>query len=498
MRTQRQQTPKAGSRRKRSKKTTPARSQSSTAKSLEPTQQWKVIRPCTLADGVSSIFQGDLPGLISSHDSAAQESRILHLILAGAPAAELFKPLVDLLDEPSPLSREEVVAAARAGSFPHQLLLEFIDNLEQFAFFDDLQSILSAGKKDLYELCRKGPFRPILEALLAPKGLAYAQAPMGLVRMHRYPEGPRSAFEEHFLDAAGYSCTNSGRCRVHFSTPPQHAAALQSHFQMIKDRWQREHPQLDLTFSQPEEAQPHTGNGAAEYSQLQEFFELYGDIVFVRRLGNIAHSQYQEVANLYRKALSGYLIDIQAMIFNFLERLQDSSISEQLLRYIVEFSENRLSTRLPEHIIRANQPARIQYLIKLLDRPLRVCGVIRDNHRPGARPFWVEAEGRTSLQILEADEVPGGASGEFWQASHYLHAEEIVCALRDRHGRPYDVRKFGRAASLSLWGAGMSGWNTILIEVPRGTYNPVHSLFTLLRREHQPIFAGSSESGSEH
>jgi hypothetical protein len=210
---------------------------------------------------------------------------------------------------------------------------------------------------------------------------------------------------------------------------------------------------------------------------------------------------------LNKKVLGGYLVFIQNKVFEYLRALMEEDVNAQKLGKIMEFSRDKLSIFLPEALNRGPKEEKIHYLVKKLNRPLRVCGMVRNEGEPGGGPFWVEGVDKTlSCQIVESNQVDM-ASGEqraVWESSTHFNPVDLVCGVRDYKGEPFDLLDFtdpetgfiskksqeGRELKAlelpGLWNGAMADWNTIFVEVPLITFNPVKTILDLLREEHQP------------
>lgn len=462
----------------------------------------RIVRPCTPGDGIRMIFESDHDRLLGFHEEAARQGRIGKLVPASGAASRMFKALLeDLHDCPAEPSAE---------------VRKVFDNLHRFAFFEDLEAVLQQGDR-----------RAVLEYLLTGKGLGYADLPKALLAFHRYPEGPRTSFEEHLVEAAAYTRDAGGVCRVHFTVSPGHEEELRRLLEEVRPRF--EEPlgarfQVSFSFQDRStdtlavdlENRPfrladgsllfRPGGHGALIRNLHELAVQGWDIVLLKNIDNVVPDSRKETGLLWKKLLAGALLALQKRIFGYLDRLEDgASVTPELLEEVEKFMADALVRPVPaEMSLKAEELRR--YLLRILDRPLRVCGVVRNQGEPGGGPFWVEEPGgEVSLQIVETSQI----DPEDWdqqkilRASTHFNPVDIACALRDRHGRPYDLERYidpstvfiskksheGRTLKAlerpGLWNGAMADWNTVFVEVPDATFAPVKTVLDLLRPEHQ-------------
>ena len=473
----------------------------------------RVVRPCTPGDGIRTIFESDHGRLLAFHEEAARQGRIGKLVPASGAASRMFKPLLeDLHDRPAEPSAE---------------VRKVLDNLPRFAFFEDLAAAMRRNGLDLEAARRRGDRRTILESLLTGQGLGYAELPKALLEFHRYPEGPRTAFEEHLVEAAACTRDARGVCRIHFTVSPGHEEELRRLLDEVRPRFEeRLGAGFEVSFSFQErstdtlavdlENRPfrladgsllfRPGGHGALIHNLHALASRGWDIVLLKNIDNVVPDDRKAVGLLWKKLLAGALLALQKRIFGYLDRLEDaSSVTPELLEEVEKFMTDALVRPVPaEMSLRAERLRR--YFLRILDRPLRVCGVVRNQGEPGGGPFWVEEPGgEVSLQIVETSQIDpeDPKQQKILRSSTHFNPVDIACALSDRHGRPYDLeryvdpstvfiaRKFHEGRPLKalerpgLWNGAMADWNTVFVEVPDATFAPVKTVLDLLRPQHQ-------------
>ena len=462
----------------------------------------RVVRPCTPGDGIRMIFESDHDRLLGFHEEAARQGRIGKLVPASGAATRMFKALLeDLHHRPADPSAE---------------VRKVLDNLPRFAFFEDLEPALQSGDR-----------HGVLEYLLTDKGLGYADLPKALLKFHRYPEGPRTSFEEHLVEAAAYTRDAQGVCRAHFTVSPGHEEELRHLLEEVRPRYEeRLSARFEVSFSSQArstdtlavdiEDRPfrladgsllfRPGGHGALIHNLHALAGLGWDVVLLKNIDNVVPDDRKEVGLLWKKLLAGALLALQKRIFGYLDRLEDgASVTPELLEEVEKFMTDALVRPVPaEMSLRAEDLRR--YFLRILDRPLRVCGVVRNQGEPGGGPFWVEGPGgEVSLQIVETSQIDpeDREQQKILRSSTHFNPVDIACALRDRHGRPYDLDRYvdpstvfiakksheGRSLKAlerpGLWNGAMADWNTVFVEVPDATFAPVKTVLDLLRPEHQ-------------
>ncbi|MDY7038596.1 MAG: DUF4301 family protein, partial [Thermodesulfobacteriota bacterium] len=245
------------------------------------------------------------------------------------------------------------------------------------------------------------------------------------------------------------------------------------------------------------------GHGAL----LENLNDLKGDIVFIKNIDNLVQDRLKKKTYIYKKALGGYLVELQGDIFKYIKRLINRDVDEPFLNQVFEFMRSKLSIITPEGMGQSSRSEKLEFLITRLNRPLRICGMVENEGEPGGGPFWVEHEDKTlSLQIVESSQVDMESNDQsaIWKSSTHFNPVDLICGVRDHSGMPFDLMHFSdpdtgfismkskdgnelKALELpGLWNGAMANWNTVFVEVPIITFNPVKTVLDLLRKEHQP------------
>ncbi len=474
-----------------------------------------LVRPCTVGDGIEPIPHAAHEGLLRLYTEAASAGRLARFVPASGAATRMFAHLLRVLQYEGDLLRESLEQAAETSQDARETLA-FLDHLPRFAFRGALAHALRRRGFDLAKLAPHGPYRPILEALLLPEGLAYAHLPKGLLLFHDYPEGARTAFEEQLVEAAGIVRDAEGIIRAHFTISPEHRARFEHHLEEVRARWEpRWRARFAVSFSEQspatdtlaldDDGQPFRADDgrlllrpAGHGALLDNLDAFRGDIILLKNIDNVAPDHRKGPTYLWSKLLVGYLVRLQREIFELLDAL-DAGEGAAVPR-----AEAFVARHFPGSEEAA--PGR-EALRKRLDRPLRVCGMVPARGEPGGAPFWVrERDGRIARQIVESAQVRQDDSAQravFAEATHF-NPVFIACAVRDRLGQPYDLDRFADPEAViiarkthagrplwalerpGLWNGGMARWNSVFVEVPEDVFNPVKTVNDLLRESHQP------------
>ncbi len=456
----------------------------------------RLERPCALGDGIESIPDEELESLIHLHDRAAEEGRCLKFVPASGVATRMFRDLL-------------APDAARSGA-----LRRFMEGLGQLPFAGDLEAHLARSGSDLRTLIRNGQHSKILDALLSERGMGYEKLAKGLLKFHSYVDGARTPLEEHAVEAAGLVRDRHSVCRMHFTVSTSQVDAFRSHIEEVKARFEQRFGvryQAELSVQKPSSdtlavdpaGNPFRGEDGAllfrpagHGALLENLEELRGDIIIVRNIDNVAPDRFKPAIYRWTKALTGRLLLMQGRISELLRRLEDEG-DARAAREAAKLAREELHRECPEDS---------RSLAGLLDRPLRVCGVVPNAGDPGGGPFWVRGKDRSlGLQIVESSQVDPASERqrELFTGGTHVNPVFMVLGVRNRHGVPYELgpyvdpeavivtRKTAGDRDLiglerpGLWNGSMALWNTVFVAMPREVFNPVKTVFDLLRPEHQ-------------
>jgi hypothetical protein len=478
----------------------------------------KLDRPATVGDGIKRLSDKELTTAIHFYENSQEDLRIIKFVPASGAASRMFKSLFAFMNAYKGTEEDY----GRLKNDPeYEPILKFFKEIQHFAFYKDLKGVLERDDFHLEERILKRDYNRVLEYLLTEKGLNYGNLPKGLLKFHQYPEKSRTAAEEHLVEGALYAKSGLDRIMIHFTVSPEHDSDFKRHVEtVIPENSETYHGKYLIHFTQQK---PVTDTIAVDPGNnpfvtddgeilfrpgghgalIENLNDLEGDILFIKNIDNVVPDRLKETTVKYKKALAGVLLEYQERIFYYLRVLEEvKTLSPSFIEEVAEFLRSELCTKLAvqDHI-----EAR-DYFIKKLNRPIRVCGMVKNEGEPGGGPFWCEnPDGTISLQVVESAQVDmdDPLQKKILSESTHFNPVDLVCGIVDYKGDKFDLTKYvdpqtgfisnksqgGRdlkALELpGLWNGSMSDWNTIFVEVPIETFNPVKVVNDLLRDQHQ-------------
>ena len=400
---------------------------------------------------------------------------------------------------------------------------KYFDNIDKFAFYGELDAVCQKNNgKGIKELVKEGNFKAVAANMLKAEGLNYGQLPKGLLLFHNYPEGPRTPMEEHLVEGALYAASN-GEAHVHFTVSHEHMELFKQKVAQKADMYAKKYGiAYDITFS---EQKPSTDTVAANPdgtpfrnsdgsllfrpgghgALIENLNEIEADVIFVKNIDNVVPDRLKGDTVLWKQIIAGVLITLQKKAFEYLELLDSGKYTHEQIEEIIHFVQNDLCCRKAD-IKELEDADLVIYLRKKLNRPMRVCGVVKNVGEPGGGPFLTyNQDGTVSLQILESSQIDKSNKEymEMFTKGTHFNPVDLVCAVKDYKGNAFDLPKFvdpttGFISQKSksgkelqalelpgLWNGAMSDWSTIFVEVPLSTFNPVKTVNDLLRDQHQ-------------
>jgi hypothetical protein len=483
-----------------------------------------LLRPCSVGDGITVFDKQELKRLGEIFVRYALSAKIMKFVPASGAATRMFKLLLSFNNRYEQIDEKRVVSEAEKNDPDHKSLQQFIKGIKKFAFYVDLKSAMSGDGLDIETSISEGQYKVILEYILTSKGLNLANLPKGLIKFHEYPDHARTPFEEHLVEAVAYTQDKDKIVRVHSTVSPDHKEAIERHMEKIRGRYEKLGLKYDVTLSVQK---PSTDTIAVDLDNnpfrdkegrllfrpaghgalLENLSDLKVDIIFIKNIDNVVPDRLKKETFFYKKALGGYLVELQKDIFGYLEKLSRKDVDKQTIKQIMAFTRHKLSIIPPESVKKGSKDDKMSFLFSKLNRPLRVCGMVRNVGEPGGGPFWVKQEDQTaSLQIVESSQVDmtSAAQRAVWQSATHFNPVDLVCGVRDYLDRPFNLMNFtdpntgfisikskeGRELKAlelpGLWNGSMANWNTVFVEVPIITFNPVKTVLDLLRLQHQP------------
>jgi hypothetical protein len=482
----------------------------------------KLNRACTLNDGILQLEKAQFDNLCELHTQAASIGRLMKFVPSSGAASRMFKILLEFCkhqDQQSEKNSKDNTDNA-VGSYADK----FLEHIGDFAFFSDLESLIDK-ENDLNELkgnasnCQK-----ILDAILCPDGLNYVAKPKGIIPFHKYDQGTQTAFQEQLKAGMAYCQDADKTVRIHFTVSNGDEALISEHINHSIENLIDNDCQFEISYSVQNPAsdtialsedndlfRDNDGNivlrPGGHGALLMNLASVDGEIVFLKNIDNVTPDYFPSQTTLYKKLLCGLLIDVQQQIFAFMEQLDNPDLPEDELDKMYKFAFSRLFRVAAKIWSNYSITEKRVFLNDALNRPIRVCGMVKNTGEPGGGPFWVEDdEHNLSLQIVEKAQIDlqNTEQAEILKASTHFNPVDLVCGLKDYKGEPFDLHKFtdpeggiisrksyqGRTLLAlehpGLWNGAMAKWNTIFVEVPLSTFNPVKTINDLLRPEHLP------------
>lgn len=442
-----------------------------------------VTRAASCGDGIRVLDAAGIEQAAARYDRAKESLRVVKFVPASGAATRMFKDLFEFVRE----GRRTAVVG------------ELLANRRRFAFWPELRTIIGDDADELRTV----------ENIVA-EGLRYGETQKGLVSFHRYGDEVRKAVEEHLVEGAQYAAAG-GEVKIHFTVSPEHLTRFEallaekipgyeSRFGVkYRISFSVQDPSTDTLAVNPDCTPFRRADGrllfrpAGHGALIGNLGKIDADIVFVKNIDNVTTDARRGDTVLYKKALAGVLLALQERIFEYLMALE---VPGAELEPIAAFIENELCVKLPKDYGTA-------LLRQVLDRPIRVCGMVRNEGEPGGGPVWVTgADGLETLQIAESNQI-APEKRELMRLATHFNPVDLVCSFRTSKGGRFDLQEFvdpatgfisrksdgGRellAQELpGLWNGAMARWNTVFVEVPITTFSPVKVVTDLLRPEHQ-------------
>lgn len=464
----------------------------------------KLEKSAIVGNGVIRLNDASIESLVNDFDTIVAESdlTLLKFVPASGAATRMFKSLFSFFEEGKTDKSVE----------------EFFERLKDFAFYPVLEEALGNDEIDI----NKADRNTIAQYFLTGAGLGYGYLPKGLLHFHSYDDRSRTPLEEHLVEGALYAKAG-GMVHLHFSVSPEHRDKFEKHVVEVIPKYESKYGLKYIISFSEQEASTDTiavnldntpfrekdgsllfrpaGHGAL----LENLSQLEADVIFIKNIDNVVPDRLKEETVVYKKALLGILLKIQKQIFTYLLKIKEEP-SSQLLSEIEAFLEEKLNVIPPSDYQNRSEADRWIYVESKLNRPTRVCGMVKNEGEPGGGPFWVKNDdGSVSLQIVESAQIDFDDANQknIAQSATHFNPVDLVCAVKDVNGQLFPLKEYSdpktgfitqkskdgkdlKAQELpGLWNGAMANWNTLFVEVPLITFNPVKTVNDLLREQHQ-------------
>ncbi|MCF8299221.1 MAG: DUF4301 family protein [Saprospiraceae bacterium] len=477
-----------------------------------------IISPATPGKGIKQFDNDEIASLIKLYNEKIKNRRVVKFVPASGAASRMFKHLFEFRENYKGTAQDIAELESDKG---FNSVYNFLNHLQDFAFYNDLKNVMLNNGLDIEKCFSEKDYNCIIDYLLFEKGLNYSEKPKALLKFHKYADHNRMAIEEHLVEGANYSRDADSNVYIHFTVSPEHQESFIENINLVKPIYEEklgvkyniiysvQKPSTD-TIAVDMNNNPFRNNDGSilfrpggHGALIENLNEIDADIIFVKNIDNIVPDGLRDETYKYKKLIGGYLLKLQQQIFYYLEILGSGNISNEELEEIIEFCENVLYVKCDFDGMERIE--KLDFLYNILNRPLRVCGMVKNEGEPGGGPFIVKDQnGNTSLQIVESSQIDSNNPEQMAfvsQATHF-NPVDLVCAVKDIDGKKYNLMDFVdpstgfiskkskdgkdlKAQELpGLWNGAMAFWNTIFVDVPIITFNPVKTVNDLLREEH--------------
>ncbi|MDY6800388.1 MAG: DUF4301 family protein [Bacteroidota bacterium] len=470
-----------------------------------------IEKPATIGDGIIQLNDAEVNAFAKRYDDAKPE--VLKFVPASGAASRMFKFLFEFFGQA--LNQYESLQ-----QIENEDIRRFFKDIKKFAFYNELKSIIQTDGLDINELLENGKYKTILKYFLTEEGMNYGAKPKAVLSFHQEEMKIKTAFEEHLVEGAKYARNKSGKVKIHFTISPEHATMFDKLLQKVKQEYEQSlNVQFEITYSQQK---PSTDMVAVDMENnifrnndgtllfrpgghgalIENLNGLSSDIIFIKNIDNVVPDRLKDETIKYKKALAGVLLSYQEKIYKYLEMIESGNISNDQMDAMVHFIKNELCYTFDLDAITDQK----QFIFEILNRPIRVCGMVKNEGEPGGGPFWVKhPDNHADLQIVETSQINQHDSKQLQilkQSTHF-NPVDLVCCIKNYKGAKFNLLQYRdpetgfisqkskdgkvlKAQELpGLWNGAMANWNTIFIEVPGITFNPVKTVNDLLRPEHQ-------------
>lgn len=464
-------------------------------------------------NGIIKLSAEDLAKRGKRYDDKVEEGvNPLKFVPASGAASRMFKALFEALKACETERESDVIAKNKAAK-------QFTEEIEKFAFAKELKTAIVTDGKTIS--CKTQ-----VDYLLNRKGLNYGAKPKGLLKFHSYDDGARSPFEEHLVEGANYAKDSKGTAKLHFTVSPEHQPGFEALLKEVIEKYEKKlNVKFEISFSQQK---PSTDTIAVDLNNepfrnpnetllfrpgghgalIENLNDLDADIIFIKNIDNVVPDHLKQPTIAYKKGLAGVLLKHQEKLFLYQKELNEKhhvALESGFLAEAANFLENTLNTKPAQNQYYTEKEELYYYLKEKYNRPLRVCGMVKNEGEPGGGPFWAKnPDGTVSLQVVESSQIDPKSIQQqniVKNATHF-NPVDLVCGIKNYKGEKFDLTQFTDPATgfiskkskdgkelkaqelPGLWNGAMSNWNTLFVEVPIETFNPVKTVNDLLRKQH--------------
>jgi len=474
----------------------------------------------TIHHGITKVTNEEKQHFINHFDAKRNEISILKFVPASGAATRMFKFLFQFLKE---YNSDKESINSYINKHKAKDMSVFLIGLEKTPFYTEVVNKIKKTIQNFNTLSDNEQKLVFIKTMLNEDQLNYSFYPKGLLPFHQYKDHIATAFEEHLFEAALYASTKS-EAKLHFTISEKHNHKFDKEFKRIEEIVEaKTNTKFDITFSHQKQStdtialtpknEPFrdadgsilfrpSGHGAL----LENLNNLDADIIFIKNIDNVVVFKFEEEVAQYKKMLGGILLELQEQAFKYLKQLEEENIKEEELIVVAQFLSDKMNVNISSEFEKYSTKYQIEYLREKLNRPIRVCGIVKNEGEPGGGPFWVKDEsGTVALQIVESAQIDkkNKHQKEIFKSATHFNPVDLVCGIKDYKGKKFNLTKFvdSKTAFITkktisgkdlkalelpgLWNGSMANWNTIFVEVPLITFNPVKTINDLLKAPHQ-------------
>ncbi|MGS0525374.1 DUF4301 family protein [Zobellia nedashkovskayae] len=472
-------------------------------------------KAATVGEGLSKFTDAEEKGLIQKFDASQSNLSLLKFVPASGAASRMFKALFNFLDSYNPANETLESYFERTND---KALKEFSEGMTNFAFYDLVKQRI-AGKTS----SKDEEVYLFVKEMMSEDALNYGFFPKGLLPFHNYGDHTATPFEEHLNEASVYAKTGD-TAELHFTISEQHGDMFNKEFNDVKERvsgatntsfkvtYSNQKPSSDTIAVDMQNEPFRNSDGSVLFrpgghgALIENLNEQDADIIFIKNIDNVTVPKFATEVADSKKVLAGVLITAQEKAFAYAKILDNDELTSNQLDEIKSFLENDLNVRFSDSFSGFSIGEQIEILKDKINRPIRICGMVVNEGEPGGGPFWInDRNGNISLQIIESAQIDMDKSQQasILKNSTHFNPVDLVCAVKNYKGEKYNLMNFvdvkqgfitgktkeGRELKAlelpGLWNGAMAFWNTIFVEVPSSTFNPVKTVNDLLRPAHQ-------------
>ncbi len=460
-----------------------------------------IVAPATVGSGIIDLSDEHI-----SHYQRIYvnfEGDIVKFVPASGAATRMFKDLYQALES----------IKVNGESYSDSIIDTLFNNLEKFPFYKELTSMSNINRASK---------ESIIKGILFSDGLNYSELPKALIKFHKYINFERTSFEEQLVESTKYCKSQKGSTNVYFTVSDNHLDKFKELEKRVLCGLQEEYlTSFNINYSVQDKVTDtiavnldntpfRDNNGSLQFrpaghgALLKNLNRINSDVIVIKNIDNVCRENLSQDTILWKQVLIGILLEARDMVYDYINKLDSNNtdiIDSLVMDEIEAFLESRFSIVIPP----LPKEIRAAYLKEKLNRPIRVCGMVKNTGEPGGGPYICkDFDGSTSLQILESAQLDSSNSkiNELVSNATHFNPVDIVCSIKDRDGKTFDLSKFvdKQAGFISiksingksikalelpgLWNGSMSQWNTIFVQVPLSTFNPVKTIFDLLKPEH--------------